>query len=131
VITQLEGGRWWSSLTGSSYDSESAARHFEAISRRRGIASVDALGGLTPEQIAALQADVLPAAEPEMFESGAVEGLFANYPRVKRERSNLAAILVWCKLNGISKPFTLRDVINATESLLEVQGLQLHAKGKR
>jgi hypothetical protein len=92
---------------------------------------VDALGGLTPEQIAALQADVLPAAEPEMFESGAVEGLFANYPRVKRERSNLAAILVWCKINSVQKPYTLADVIDATEALLEVQGLQLHAKGKR
>jgi hypothetical protein len=139
-VKEIKHGVWTSTLTGHEYDSETAARHYDSLERRRARTQTEGqklLESLSAEQIkslfmAANSAIDEIASQPETEQSA--KQFFAGHPEIVSEGQvgdrNGAALRAYLLSKGKHAPFSQRDLEQAYEALTEVGALTLNGKAK-
>jgi hypothetical protein len=139
-VKEIKHGVWTSTLTGHEYDSETAARHYDSLERRRARTQTEGqklLESLSAEQIKSLflaaNADIDEnLSRPDTTQSG--QEFFASHPEIVSEGQvgdrNGAALRTYLLSQGKHAPWSQQDLEQAYEALAEVGALTLNGKAK-
>jgi len=134
AIKKIQGGRYFSTVTGQTYETEAAAEHAdttEAMRRHaKGEAGRKLLDKLTPQELESLHHALAQEASEltgrEDWEANQQE-FIAREPRYEATQANAGALLGYIVSRGYRPPVSVSVLLQAFDDLVE-QGLIIPKK---